>query len=80
MENQDINNVVSATVTEGIYGAKAGIALPQTGKKISGNRIIVMVEAYKNPDNVSEVLFEYKPSYTEKWEKDTTYSSNAFQF
>ncbi|MCG2726922.1 MAG: carboxypeptidase regulatory-like domain-containing protein, partial [Elusimicrobia bacterium] len=68
IEDNAINNVVSAIVVEQVHGAKARIKIPQTGKKVSGNRVLIMADVYQNPDFTSKVLFEYKPSFLDTWE------------
>jgi hypothetical protein len=67
VENLDTNNIVSATVVEQLYGVKARIKIPQTGKKISGNMVLVMAEVYQHPSAVKEIKFEYKASYEDTW-------------
>ena len=69
VENLDINNIVSVSIIEQVYGVKARIKIPQTGKKISGNMVLVMAEAYQNPTAVKEIKFEYKASYETEWQQ-----------
>ena len=68
VENLDTNNVVSVVVVEQLYGVKARIKIPQTGKKITGNMVLVMAEPYLNPTAVKEIKFEYKASHEDTWQ------------
>ncbi len=67
-ENLDTNNIASAVITEKTTGPKVVIKVPQTGKKVSGNRLTIVAEAVQEPLNVSKVKFMYKPSHLENWE------------
>lgn len=61
--NEETNtNIVSATALGSLTGiVKASIKIPQNGKKISGNRLMVMAEITAGSlSDVKQVLFEYK--------------------
>ncbi|MBI4670027.1 MAG: carboxypeptidase regulatory-like domain-containing protein, partial [Elusimicrobia bacterium] len=68
VENLDTNNIVSAAISESVSGVKAAIKVPQTGKKVSGNRLTIVAEAVQEPLNVTKVKFMYKASHLEDWE------------
>lgn len=68
VENLDTNNIVSAAISETVSGVKAAIKVPQTGKKVSGNRLTIVAEAVQEPLNVSKIKFMYKASHLEDWE------------
>jgi len=69
--NEEQNeNVVSATVIENLAGVvKAAIKIPQNGKKVSGNRLMVMAEITVGEiSDVKNVLFEYKKESDNVWQ------------
>jgi hypothetical protein len=67
IENLDTGNIVKLVPMDNSYSVKAVIKVPQTGKKVSGNRLTVVAEVIANPDDCSAVRFEYKPAYSDKW-------------
>jgi hypothetical protein len=61
-------DIVSAVIFSSCPQAKAGIKNPQNGKKISGNRVLVMAELNCGTDlSVSQVLFQYKAASSGTW-------------
>ncbi|MFH1367827.1 MAG: T9SS type A sorting domain-containing protein [Elusimicrobiota bacterium] len=61
--NEEINtDMVSATALGSLSGVvKASIKIPQNGKKISGNQLMIMAEITSGKlSDVKQVLFEYK--------------------
>ncbi|RLD16491.1 MAG: hypothetical protein DRI36_05615 [Caldiserica bacterium] len=69
--NEEQNeNIVSATVEESLTGlVKAVIKIPQNGKKVSGNRLMVMAEVVVGEiSEVKNILFEYKKEDDTVWQ------------
>lgn len=65
-ENTDVT-ATAASLGE-ISGIRAAIKIPQTGKKVSGNRLTVMAEIILGTSaGAREVLFQYKASTAAVW-------------
>jgi len=78
-DNEEQNeNIVSATVEESLIEAvKAVIKIPQNGKKVSGNRLMVMAEIIVGEiSNVKNILFEYKKEEDTVWQTIPAANSN----
>jgi hypothetical protein len=54
---------------------QATIKIPQNGRKITGNMILIYAEVNK-PEEISKVLFQYKSSSTLNWENITHVNEN----
>ncbi|MDD5627639.1 MAG: fibronectin type III domain-containing protein [Elusimicrobia bacterium] len=51
-----------------LAGVRASIATPESGKRVWGNRITVLARlAAGTPDQVRQILFEYRPSGSSDW-------------
>lgn len=68
IEEANTHAVASAWALETLDGVRASIKVPATGKKISGNRVLVMAELDTgSSSDVSSILFQYRSTGTAAW-------------
>lgn len=67
-EDGNVNVVTSAALLGNTLGVRADIKVPQSGKRIKGNRVTVVAEITSgNQSQVKQVLFQYKPVSSSSW-------------
>jgi hypothetical protein len=66
---EETGGVFAISASTGVLASvRAGIATPESGKRIWGNRVTVLAElAAGTPDQVQQVVFESRPSGTPNW-------------
>jgi hypothetical protein len=70
--NEEQNENIVSAVPETILseGVRAGIKIPKTGKKVTGNRLMVMAELLSgSPEEVKNIRFEFKSEEDISWQK-----------
>lgn len=67
-EESNVNVMASAPAVEALTGVKTAVRIPQTGKRLSGNRVTVMAEPILgDAAQIRQVIFQYKASTAAEW-------------
>ncbi|MCM2267236.1 MAG: fibronectin type III domain-containing protein [Elusimicrobiales bacterium] len=67
-QEKNTDRLASAQAVGVLSGVRAAIKVPQTGKRVKGNRVTVVAELTLGlPSQVAQVRFQYAPSGTGSW-------------